>query len=145
MRKRRGVKNKEEAGWKPKDQRLLMALGGHFGLAPALALLRNCRCWFWSPRKDAVGAKVAGDRSHSITTTTTHPLHLQLLPTTSSNCHTAGGRSQKLLSFLCFLISNQCLLLANANRRPAPGRPGASPLTTPATQSRPQKGSSVWS
>lgn len=42
---RRGIKNKEDAGWIPKDQRLLVPLGGHLELASADALSESCSYW----------------------------------------------------------------------------------------------------
>lgn len=50
---RRVTKSKQNAGLIPKDQRLLVALGGHLELASADALLENC-CYWSGTLKDAV-------------------------------------------------------------------------------------------
>lgn len=75
---RKGKKNKREAGWKPKDQRLLIALSGHLEFAPAHAQLRDCCCWFWIPEKML---SECGERNHPTPTTPAAVVNnLQQLP-----------------------------------------------------------------
>lgn len=93
------------------------------------------------PRKDAALAWVDRHWNHATPTALAAVPCCNnnlLLPVTSSNCHSVRGRSRKLLSFLCLLISSHCFLLADTNRKPAPGSQAtvASLLPAPASHSR---------
>lgn len=68
---RRVAKSKKEAEWKPKDQRLPMALDRHLEHASA----HDCGCWSWTTKK------MQPEPGQLKIGTTPPPLHLQLLPT----------------------------------------------------------------